>query len=146
MGTVRVALSLSCSVTEVCGLRSGIHGRLSHATHQRVPQGQGGEMASLGDAELPLTLRVWFFLCSALFLAVLLRPLHLRAGAEVPEYSLHHGVFPGMCPEDHRLWLLGTSRSPRIPTLCQTEGGRPFPQRVHAPTHLTVGGLLSTAR
>lgn len=41
--------------------------------------------------------------------AVLLCSLYLWAGPKVPEYCLHYGVFPGMCPEDHRFWLLGMS-------------------------------------
>lgn len=57
----------------------------------------------------PHTLRVWFFFSSFLFLAVLLCSLYLWTGPEVPEYCLHHGVFPGMCPKDHRFWLLGMS-------------------------------------
>ena len=46
---------------------------------------------------------------SFLFLAVLLCSLYLWTGPEVPEYRLHHGVFPGMCPKDHCVWLLGMS-------------------------------------
>lgn len=53
-----------------------------------------------------------------LFLAVLLCSLYLWAGPEVPKYRLHHGVFPGVCPEDHCVWLLGMSWDLSWPHAC----------------------------
>lgn len=47
------------------------------------------------------------WLVLSLFPPVLLCSLHLRAGPEVPEHRLHHGVLLGVCPQNHRFWLPG---------------------------------------
>lgn len=65
-----------------------------------------------------------------LFLAVLLRSLHLWAGPEVPKHRLHHGVFPGMCPEDHCVWLLGMSWDWSFPHACLPFSLGSFPASV----------------
>lgn len=105
-------------------------------------------MASLGDMEHPSHFKAWFFLSSFLFLAVLLCALYLRTGPEVPEYRLHHGVFLGMCPEDHRVWLLGTSwdvSSSHLSPQPLWEGGW-VPLLKHGScAYPPIGGLLSTA-
>lgn len=47
------------------------------------------------------------WLVLSLFPSVLFCSLHLRAGPEVPEHCLHHGVLLGVRPQDHRIWLPG---------------------------------------
>lgn len=73
------------------------------------PEGRDERWPASLTQNTPLTLRVWFFLSSFPFLAVLLCSLYVRAGPQVSEHRLHCGVLPGVCPEGHRVWLLGTS-------------------------------------